>query len=112
MSSKQPVHPGLTVKHDCLEPLGLTITDGAKALGVSRLTLSNIVNGKTGISPEMAIRLEKMGWSNADMWLRMQQAHDLALARRRQSRIKVAGLSGVKSQRTARASAKRARQAA
>ena len=92
MSKMQPSHPGKTVKHDCLEPLGLSITDGAKALGVTRLTLSNIVNGKTGISPEMAIRLEKLGWSTADMWLRVQQAYDLAKARKTEAKIKVGGL--------------------
>lgn len=95
MSKKNPAHPGLTVKHDCLEPLGLSITDGAKALGVTRLTLSNIVNGKTGISPEMAIRLETLGWSTAEMWLRMQQSHDLAQARRKSAKIKVAGLEAI-----------------
>lgn len=89
MSKRTPAHPGLTVKHDCLEPLALSITDAAKALGVSRLTVSNIVNCKSGISPDMAIRFEKMGWSTADMWLRMQQAHDLALARQHESSIKV-----------------------
>lgn len=89
MSKRAPTHPGLTVRHDCLEPLALNITDAAKALGVSRLTVSNIVNCKTGISPDMAIRFEKMGWSSADMWLRMQQAHDLAIARRHEADIKV-----------------------
>ena len=105
MSKRQPTHPGLTVKHDCLEPLGLSITETAKALGVTRLTLSNIVNCKTGISPEMAIRFEKIGWSNADMWLRMQQAYDLAKARRHESKIKVKKLPPPARQQLERADA-------
>jgi addiction module HigA family antidote len=52
-------HPGLSVRHDCLEPLGLSVTDAARALGVTRQALNNLVNGKSGISPEMAIRLDK-----------------------------------------------------
>ncbi len=54
-----PPHPGETVRYDCLEPLGLTVTEGAKALGVTRQALNNLVNGKSGISPEIAIRLSK-----------------------------------------------------
>ena len=69
---KNPVHPGCIVKHACLEPLGLSITEGAKVLGVSRQTLNNIVNGKSGISPEMAIRLTKAFGSTPNTWLRMQ----------------------------------------
>ena len=57
MPMKNPVHPGRIARHDCLEPLGLSVTAGAKALGVTRQALSNIINGKTRISPEMAIRL-------------------------------------------------------
>jgi addiction module HigA family antidote len=56
---KNPFHPGLTVRLDCLEPLKLTVTEGAKVLGVRRQALNNLVNGKSGISPEMAIRLSK-----------------------------------------------------
>ena len=56
---KNPPHPGETVRYDCLEPLGLAVTEGAKALGVTRQALNNLVNGKSGISPEMAIRLSK-----------------------------------------------------
>jgi addiction module HigA family antidote len=58
MRMKNPPHPGLSVRHDCLEPLDLTVTEGAEILGVRRQTLNNLVNGKTGISPEMAIRLD------------------------------------------------------
>ncbi len=89
MPMKNPPHPGRTILHDCLEPLGLTVTAGARVLGVTRPTLSNVINGKAGISPEMAIRLEKAFGSNADAWLRMQAAHDLAQARKREKDIKV-----------------------
>jgi addiction module HigA family antidote len=86
---KNPPHPGRIVKSACLGPLGLTVGEAANLLGVARPTLSNIVNGRAGISPEMAIRLEKAFGSTADAWLRMQVAFDLARARRRQSEIKV-----------------------
>jgi addiction module HigA family antidote len=86
---KNPVHPGRIVRHDCLEPLGLSVTEGAKVLGVTRQTLNNVVNGKAGISPEMAIRLSKAFGSTAETWLRMQLAYDLAAARKDESKIKV-----------------------
>ncbi len=89
MPMKNPPHPGRTILHDCLEPLGLTVTAGARALGVTRPTLSNVINGKAGISPVMAIRLETAFGSTADTWLRMQAAHDLAQARKREKDIKV-----------------------
>lgn len=89
MSMKNPVHPGSIVRHDCLEPLGLSVTAGAKVLGVTRQALNNIVNAKSGISPEMAIRLTKAFGGNAETWLRMQLAYDLAAARKHESRIKV-----------------------
>jgi addiction module HigA family antidote len=89
MSMKNPMHPGKIVRHDCLEPLGLSVTAGAKILGVSRQALNNIVNGKSGISPEMAIRLTKAFGSTAETWLRMQLAYDLAIARKNESSIKV-----------------------
>ena len=86
---KTPPHPGRAIRYDCLEPLDLTVTDGAKVLGVSRPTLSSVINGRAGISPEMAIRLEKAFGGTADAWLRMQAAHDLAQARQREKNIKV-----------------------
>jgi addiction module HigA family antidote len=86
---KNPVHPGRIVRHDCLEPLGLSVTAGAKVLGVSRQTLTKVVSGKSGISPEMAIRLTKAFGSTPETWLRMQLAYDLALARKHENRIKV-----------------------
>jgi antitoxin HigA-1 len=89
MSMREPVHPGRIVRHDCLEPLGLSVTEGARVLGVTRQALSNIVNGKSGISPEMAIRLSKAFGSTPETWLRMQLAYDLAAARKNESKIKV-----------------------
>jgi len=89
MPMKNPAHPGRIVKHDCLEPLGLSIAAGAKILGVSRQALNNVVTGKSGISPEMAIRLTKAFGSTEETWLRMQLAYDLALARKDESKIKV-----------------------
>ena|SRR6202140_547076 len=89
MPMKNPVHPGSVVRHDCLEPLGLSVTAGAKALGVSRQALNNVVNGRSGISPEMAIRLSKAFGSTPETWLRMQLAYDLAAARKNESKIKV-----------------------
>ena len=89
MPMKNPPHPGRSIANACLEPLGLTVTAGAQVLGVTRPTLSNVINGKAGISPEMAIRLEKAFGSTADAWLRMQAAYDLAQARKREKDIKV-----------------------
>jgi addiction module HigA family antidote len=89
MAMKNPPHPGLSVRHDCIEPLGLTITGAAKALGVARQTLNNLVNGKSGISADMAIRLDKAFGGGAETWLRLQIAYDLAQARRHETDIKV-----------------------
>ena len=83
MTMKNPPHPGLSVRHDCIEPLGMTITDAAEALGVRRQTLNNLVNGKSGISADMAIRLDKAFGGGAETWLRLQVAYDLAQARQR-----------------------------
>ncbi len=89
MPMKNPPHPGEYVRYDCLEPLGLTVTEGARALGVTRQALSNLVNGKAGISPEMAIRLSKAFGSTAEAWLRLQMAYDLAQVEKRAHEIKV-----------------------
>ena len=86
---KNPPHPGRSIKDACLEPLGLTVTEGAKVLGVARHTLSRVINGQAGISPEMAIRLEKAFGGSADAWLRMQTAYDLAKARQHEKQINV-----------------------
>jgi addiction module HigA family antidote len=84
-----PSHPGEIIKHDCLEAFGLSVTDAANHLGVARHTLSRLLNGRAGVSPEMAIRLEKAGWSNAEFWLRLQASYDLADARTRADDIDV-----------------------
>lgn len=89
MPMRNPAHPGRIVRHDCLEPLGLSVTAGAKVLGVTRQALNNVVNGKSGVSPEMAIRLSKAFGSTPETWLRMQLAYDLAQARKEESKIKV-----------------------
>ena len=89
MPMKNPPHPGRGIKLTCLEPLGLSVTDAARMLGVARHTLSRLLNGHAGISAEMAIRLEKAGWSNAEFWMRLQAAYDLAQARKREDRIRV-----------------------
>jgi addiction module HigA family antidote len=86
---KNPPHPGLSVRLDCLEPLGLTVTEGAKALGVTRQTLNNLVNGKSGVSPEMSIRLSKAFGSSPEVWLGMQLDYDLAQARQHEGEISV-----------------------
>jgi addiction module HigA family antidote len=86
---KNPVHPGRLVRSACLEPLGLSVTAGAKILGVTRQTLNNIVNGKAGISPAMAVRLTKAFGSTEETWLGMQVAYDLAAVRKDESKIKV-----------------------
>jgi antitoxin HigA-1 len=78
MPMKNPPHPGGAVLHDCIEPLGLSITDAATALGVSRNSLSELVNAKRGISPEMAIRLAKAFGGSPQSWLTQQLNYDLA----------------------------------
>jgi len=78
---KNPPHPGGLVLRECIEPLGLTITDAAAALGVTRTTLSELVNGKRGISPEMAVRLSKVFGGSAEGWLTQQAQYDLAQVR-------------------------------
>ncbi|MDE2762672.1 MAG: HigA family addiction module antitoxin [Gemmatimonadota bacterium] len=89
MAMKNPPHPGRSIRENCLVPLGLNVTDAASVLGVARHTLSRVLNGHAAISPEMAIRLEKAGWSNAEFWLRRQATYDLAQARKREHHIKV-----------------------
>ena len=90
-----PPHPGLSVRHDCLEPLGLTVTEAAKKLGVSRKQLSDVVNGHSGISPQMAIRLDKAFGGGANTWYRLQATYDLAQAMKQADQIKVERLSTV-----------------
>jgi addiction module HigA family antidote len=78
MTMKNPPHPGLVVLQECIEPSGLNITQAAEALGVTRNTLSELVNGKRGISPEMAVRLSQVFGGNAESWLVQQAQYDLA----------------------------------
>jgi addiction module HigA family antidote len=89
MPMKNPAHPGRVVRSACLAPLGMSVTEGAKILGVTRQTLTKIVNGKSGISAKMAIRLAKAFGSAAETWVRMQSSYDLAQARKDESKIKV-----------------------
>lgn len=78
---KNPPHPGEIVRKDCIEPLDLTITDAAKGLGVTRKALSELVNGHTGISPKMAIRLSKAFGGSPESWLQQQMLYDLHQAK-------------------------------
>ena len=89
MPMKNPPHPGRIVREECLQALGLSVTAGAKALGVSRQALNNLVNERSGISPEMAIRLAKAFGSTAQTWLGMQSNYDLAQALKSESKIRV-----------------------
>ena len=95
MPMNNPPHPGLSLRHDCLEPLGLSVTEAAKCLGVSRKQLSAIVNGRAGISPEMAIRFDKAFGGGASTWYRLQAAYDLAQAMKQAELIRVERLSPV-----------------
>src|ERR1700682_1941099 len=96
---KTPPHPGRSIRTACLEPLGLSVTEGAEALGVSRQTLNNIIHGKSGISPQMAIRLSKAFGSTPEPWLLMQLAYDLAQARKDESKIKLPRQHGLQEPR-------------
>ena len=83
MRMKNPPHPGRIVRQECIEPLGLTVTEAAKRLGVTRQALNNLVNGKGGISAEMAVRLSKAFGSSPEVWLGMQMEYDLAQVEKR-----------------------------
>ena len=84
-----PPHPGEILKKLCLEPLGITVTEAAKALGVSRKTLSSILNGRAGVSPEMAIRLSIAFGTTPESWLNQQVQYDLWQAERSRKRLRV-----------------------
>ena len=88
MLMKNPPHPGTVVLQECVEPLGLSITDAAAALGVTRTTLSELVNGKRGISPEMAVRLSKVFGGSAETWLVQQAQYDLSHVRADRLKLK------------------------
>jgi addiction module HigA family antidote len=89
---KNPSHPGSLIRAD-LDELGLSITEAAQALGVSRQQLHAVISGRAGVTPEMAVRLEKAFGSTADTWLRMQMNYDLAQIRARAASIKVKRLA-------------------
>ena len=89
MPMYNPPHPGLSIRHDCIEPAELSVTEAADILGVTRQTLSNLINAKSGVSAEMAIRLSKAFGSTPEAWLRMQMAYDLWQAKRRVGKIKI-----------------------
>jgi addiction module HigA family antidote len=84
---KNHPHPGRIVRQDCLEPLGLTVTEVAKALGVARPTLNSLVNERAGISAEMAVRLAKAFGSSPEMWVRLQANYELAQVRQDKIRV-------------------------
>ena len=88
MPMKRPPHPGRIVRDLCLEPLGLSVTEAARVLGITRQTLNNLVNENAGISPEMAVRLAKAFGSDAGTWLRMQSAFDLAQVKEAKIQVK------------------------
>ena len=89
MSRVNRTHPGDIIRHDCLEPMGLSVTDAAKVLGVTRPTISRLINGHASVSPEMAIRLSKAFGSTPEFWLRLQLNYDLAQIKARADEIKV-----------------------
>jgi len=93
MVMHNPPHPGEILKSLCLDPLGLSVTEAATALGVSRKTLSNILNGRTGISPNMAVRLAIAFDTTAESWLNQQAQYDLWQAEKHRSELKVTRLS-------------------
>ena len=93
MPMKNPPHPGLSVRYDCLEPLGLSVTEAARQLGISRKQLSDIVNCRAGISPVMAIRLQKAFGGGAETWYSLQASYEMAQAMKNESQIKVNRLS-------------------
>lgn len=92
---KTPAHPGGFVKHEVLQPLGLSVTEAAEALGVTRPALSALLNERAHLSPEMAIRIEKAFGVPMETLMRMQNSYDIAQARRREAEIKVERYTGM-----------------
>ena len=86
---KNPPHPGRVVYDECIEPLGLTITEAAKALGITRNSLSRLINGRNGISAETALRLSKAFGGSAESWLQQQLNYDLAQVMKKEGELKV-----------------------
>jgi addiction module HigA family antidote len=97
MQMYDPPHPGEILRELCLEPLGITVTKAAEALGVSRKTLSAILNGRAGVSPEMAVRLSLAFDTSPESWLNQQAQYDLWLVRQKQQELKVERLSAANS---------------
>ena len=93
MEMHNPAHPGEILKELCLEPLGLTVTRAAEALGVARKTLSELINAKSGVSPEMAFRLSKAFRTTPEFWLNLQQQYDLWHVRQKADQIQVQELT-------------------
>ncbi|MBI5816714.1 MAG: HigA family addiction module antidote protein [Nitrospinae bacterium] len=89
MPMKNPPHPGEVIRELCLKPLKLTVTAAAKALDVSRVSLSELLNGKNGVSPEMAYRLSKAFGSTPEFWMRLQMTYDLARVKKGASKLKI-----------------------
>ena len=89
MAMSIPPHPGRSIRENCLDPLGLSVTEAAKVLGVARHGLSRVLSGRAAVSPGLAVRLQEAGWSSADFWLRRQGAYALAQARKGVDRIRV-----------------------
>ena len=93
MKMHNPPHPGEVLRELCLEPLELNVSEAAKALGVSRKTLSAILNGRAGISPEMAVRLSIAFDTSAESWLNQQTQYDLWLAEKRRKHLRIEKLT-------------------
>lgn len=93
MADTDNIHPGAIVRQLCLERHNLTVTEGAQVLGVSRQALTNLLSGKAGISPEMALRLDKAFGGGAETWLQRQLVHDLAKARQRLDELDVISMA-------------------
>ena len=91
---KNPAHPGDFIKHEIIEPLGLSVTTAAEALGVTRATLSTLLNERSHLSPEMALRIEKAFGVSMDTLMRMQNSYDIAQTRKREAEINVAPFKG------------------
>lgn len=89
MLMHNPPHPGEVIKRQCLQPLGLTVTEAARGLAVSRNTLSMLLNGRIGVSPEMAIRLSQAFGGSPESWLRQQMQYDLWNAQQNRKRIQI-----------------------
>lgn len=100
MEMYDPPHPGEILKEDYLEPLGLSVTLAAAGLDVTRQSLSALINGRAGVSPEMALRLSKAFHTTPQLWLNLQQQYDLYQVRKRTSHIRVQDLVGTTAKHT------------